>query len=405
MVIKLKTSKRMKDPLTYNEKKIASGDAKIILASGFGCDVNHLGFSQKLKRFELNINQNPKIKTRAVHISINFLPEDKISQESMTEIARKYLDRLGFAEQPYLVYQHFDANHPHIHIVTTPIQQDGKPIYMHNIIKRIGEPVRQELENEYHLIKAKGRNQNTEDEKELIQSAIYGRIPTKKAINKIVSRVIGKYKFTNLEEFNAILRQKNIVADPGISGGIIEKNKGLQYFIVDNKGRKISKGIKASSLFGKPTLYNLSKIYLRNGFAKNAYQETVRQKIHTILNKSFSIQQLNTELKNKNIDSYITYDRNATITSISFIDKFSRTVYNSNELGLSPQELTARLKIKSDPKLHYIHPATERWQHTPPHFSTTQFLLDQLTALLTYHHHAETISPEFLKRKKKKRRI
>ncbi|MGI8583448.1 MAG: relaxase/mobilization nuclease domain-containing protein [Chitinophagaceae bacterium] len=38
------------------------------------------------------------------------------------------MDKIGFAEQPYLVYQHLDAGHPHIHIVTTNIQQSGKRI-------------------------------------------------------------------------------------------------------------------------------------------------------------------------------------------------------------------------------------------------------------------------------------
>ena len=37
---------------------------------------------------------------------------------------------IGFGNQPYLVYQHHDAGHPHIHMVTANIQADGQRIKM-----------------------------------------------------------------------------------------------------------------------------------------------------------------------------------------------------------------------------------------------------------------------------------
>ncbi|GGH59825.1 relaxase [Filimonas zeae] len=393
----------MKEPLTYNEKKLNNNDAKLILASGFGCNVDELGYSQKLQRFEHNTQQNPKIKTKGVHISINFLPEDKISTESMIELSRKYMERLGFENQPYLVYQHFDANHPHLHIVTTPIKEDGSTISLHNIAKRLGEQARQDLEQEYHLIQAKGRNQQTDDESKLIQDAIYGRIPTKKAINKIVSRIAGRYKFTSLEEFNAILRQHNIIADPGAEGSIIKKNNGLLYSIVDNKGKKIGKSIKASSLMGKPTLHQFSKKFQANGFAKNAYQTAVQQKVHALLLKSFSLQQFHQNLKAQQISCYIQYDNKAHITDISFIDNHSRTVYNSREIGLSIDEIIARTNRQHQSQEQQTSHSLTALLYSPTYYTTTNFLQDQFTLLLTSHYQPDSISPEFLKRKKKKK--
>jgi hypothetical protein len=35
------------------------------------------------------------------------------------------MERIGFGRQPYLVYRHFDADHPHIHIVTNTIRADS----------------------------------------------------------------------------------------------------------------------------------------------------------------------------------------------------------------------------------------------------------------------------------------
>ncbi len=57
------------------------------------------------------------------------------------------MSKIGFGDQPYLVYQHFDARHPHIHIVTTNIKSDGSRIKTHNIGRNQSERARREIEN------------------------------------------------------------------------------------------------------------------------------------------------------------------------------------------------------------------------------------------------------------------
>jgi hypothetical protein len=51
MVVRIKTGISIKGALNYNENKVKQGVADVILSSGFACDVNDLGFSEKLKRF------------------------------------------------------------------------------------------------------------------------------------------------------------------------------------------------------------------------------------------------------------------------------------------------------------------------------------------------------------------
>jgi hypothetical protein len=36
------------------------------------------------------------------------------------------MDKIGFGDQPYLVYRHLDAGHPHIHIVTKTLSIMGR---------------------------------------------------------------------------------------------------------------------------------------------------------------------------------------------------------------------------------------------------------------------------------------
>jgi len=41
-------------------------------------------------------------------VSLNFSPSEKISLETLKEIAKTYMEIIGFDQQPYLVYRHDD---------------------------------------------------------------------------------------------------------------------------------------------------------------------------------------------------------------------------------------------------------------------------------------------------------
>ena len=88
---------------------------------------------EKLNRFQNLVNLNKRATTNSIHISLNFGLDEKISREKLVEIASDYMEKIGFGRQPYLVYQHLDAGHPHFHIVSTHIQKDGKRISLHNL--------------------------------------------------------------------------------------------------------------------------------------------------------------------------------------------------------------------------------------------------------------------------------
>src|ERR1700724_3242722 len=100
MVVRIRQGRSIRGALSYNERKVSKGDAELILASGFACEVNQLGFSEKLKRFQFLIERNSKVKINTIHISLNFSPEDKLSVKKMQLIAADYMNQIGFGEQP-----------------------------------------------------------------------------------------------------------------------------------------------------------------------------------------------------------------------------------------------------------------------------------------------------------------
>ncbi|MGB3180576.1 MAG: relaxase/mobilization nuclease domain-containing protein [Cyclobacteriaceae bacterium] len=128
--------------LNYNEKKVKKGTASLILTNGYTDQVSNLSFYDKLEAFtELN-SKNQRTKTNAVHISLSFFANDKVDTHTMQVIVDSYMEQIGFGDQPYLVYKHFDTNHPHIHLVTTNIRSNGSRINMHNLGKTKSEAAR-----------------------------------------------------------------------------------------------------------------------------------------------------------------------------------------------------------------------------------------------------------------------
>src|SRR6476646_3689977 len=228
MVVKITTPRAVSCALNYNHHKEQQGLAECLHAENFLKDVNELNFYEKLEGFENNIRLNTRAKTNTLHISLNFSNADNISKDQMIDISKDYMEAIGFKEQPYLIYQHFDAGHPHIHLVTTNIKNDGKRIDTFNIGKLKSNPARKQLEIKYGLIKAE--EQKIKKNEEFLrqpQKITYGKAETKRAITNILDTVISKYRYASLAEFNALLSQYNMIADRGTEHGIIYKYEGL----------------------------------------------------------------------------------------------------------------------------------------------------------------------------------
>ena len=151
---------------------------------------------------------------------------EKLAKEKLVQIASIYMNKIGFGEQPYLVYQHHDAGHPHIHIVTTNIQRDGKRISIHNMGRNESAKARREIEIAFKLVRAEEQKKQSNEIRPVnVQRAMYGRSPTKRAITNVLDAVLPHYKYASLAQLNAVQKLYNIIADRGKEEGIIFKKE------------------------------------------------------------------------------------------------------------------------------------------------------------------------------------
>jgi hypothetical protein len=337
MVAKIKIGKSVRGILNYNENKVKEGQAQCITASGYGMEHNDLNFYQKLNRLENLQEKNGRVKTNAVHISLNFDPSEKLSQRQLSEISDRYMEKIGFGNQPYLIYQHHDAGHPHVHLITTNVQENGKAINLHNIGRERSEPARKELELEYGLVQAESRSQKQQQSLKPfpMEKLQYGQTETKRAITNIVNTIARQYNFTSLAEFNAVLKQYNVIADRGNEDTRMYQENGLLYSAIDEQGNKLGVAIKASAIYNKPTLKNLEQQFQKNGQSRKLYKEMLKERIDKVLKPypKLSRNDLEYLLKKENIKILFRENKEGLVYGITYIDQFKKSVFNGSDLG------------------------------------------------------------------------
>jgi hypothetical protein len=336
MVAKITVPNSIKRALNYNEQKMKEGVAKCIYAHNFLKEAEQLNFHEKLNRFEGLIALNKRASTNTVHISLNFGLNEQIEKEKLTEIASVYMEKIGFADQPYLVYQHLDAGHPHIHIVTTNIKKDGKRISLHNLGRNESTKARKEIEIAYKLVKAEDQKKQQSDEIKPLnaQRVKYGKSPTKRGIVNVLDAVLPKYKYGSLAELNAVLKLYNLVADRGKEEGIIFRRGGLVYRVLDERGNKIGVPIKASSIYNKPTLSYLEKKFEENELLKKEYRKNLKTSIDWIMIKPpKSLLAFKETLQKERINLVIRQNDNGIIYGLTYIDHNTKCVFNGSDIG------------------------------------------------------------------------
>lgn len=409
MVAKVTIGKTIRGVLSYNENKVKEGSAVCIKAEGFPVKADELSFNDKLQTFLDYQLENRNVKTNAIHVSLNFDRAEKLDVEKLEKIASEYIEMIGFGGQPYLVYRHSDAAHPHIHLVTTNIRSDGSRIDLHNIARQRSEDARKLIEIKYNLVKAQGRKADFEELKPVdLSKALYGTSETKRTISNIVNSITRSYRFTSIHEFNAVLKQYNVIADTGREGTIIKKKNGLRYSLLNKEGKPVGVPIKASSIYGKPTMSTLANQFELNEILRAPHKDRIRTLIDLFDAKGGkTLNEFAAYMADNKVYPVLRQNDEGRIYGITFIDSSTKCVFNGSALGkqYSAQGILNRFneptvsKAVAMPSLP-VREERVRPMETPTGSKTPDFgMLRQLTDAEQDHSN----TPYELKKKKKRR--
>ncbi|MBX2924753.1 MAG: relaxase/mobilization nuclease domain-containing protein [Chitinophagaceae bacterium] len=352
MVARINNGKSIKGVLNYNETKVKEGVAQCIDAVGFGCSPDELSFTNKLTRFTDLTARNKIAKTNAVHISLNFHPDENLNEQTLREIAATYMEKIGFGDQPYLVYRHFDAAHDHIHIATVNIRPNGRRIDTHNTGKNESNQARKEIEDLFGLFKSgNSDNKFTAGLKPAdLSKAEYGKRPTKNEISNIVRTVAKYYRYGNFKEYSGILEEYNVLANRGEPGSRMYEAGGLVYQLLDRKtGKGVGVPIKSSSIYEEPMLKKIEARYEKNIEIRKNYRQRMRRTIDNALAGATDRHSFIALLKAENIIADFKINDEGFTYGITFIDKTTFCFFNGSDVakGYGAKAILERLQTGS----------------------------------------------------------
>ncbi|TRW21932.1 relaxase [Flavobacterium zepuense] len=337
MVAVVKTGRSVHRIFNYNENKVKEGKAEIIGAGNYPFDPEKTTITMRLNRLLWQMELRPDVKVNSVHISLNFDPSEiNLPKEKLMQIAEAYMEKLGFGNQPFLVYQHHDAGHPHLHLVTTNITADSKRISLHHIGIEKSEPARREVEQRFGLIAAQGQKESAANKLQPISigKVTYGRVESKKALQLVLENIVADYRYTSLAELNAVLRQYNVQADRGTEGSRIFKTGGLVYHILDSGGKPVGVPIKASAFYNKPTLKSLEEKYNSNEVKRIPHKGRVKNAIDVaLLGGKTSLRGFISALEKQGIHVALRQNESGLIYGITYVDHTTKCVFNGSALG------------------------------------------------------------------------
>lgn len=336
MFAKVRGSVSIRSTLYYNDRKVTLGKAEVIHAGNFVKDVKDLSKKDVLTRFDQRISLNDRALKSVAHINIGFKNSDDISNEKMSILADRYMEGIGFGEQPYLVYRHNDVTQPHIHIVATSIREDGSRIDLRDIIFWKSRLVADALAVEFSLQPSKKTDirQKASFEVREAQAVDYGNTPTQRAISDVLNTVIEHYKFDSMAELNAAFREYNMTAYTGKESSHLHKVGGVLFQALDEKGRRIGCPIKASRFFLKPTLK-----YLEQKFTENrALKEGKGQRIETTVDWALAGKPMDwagfrQSLEREGISVVVQQSKMGEHEEVYFIDHREKMVFSGESLG------------------------------------------------------------------------
>lgn len=332
MIAKIGKGSNMYGAILYNQQKVDNENGAVLLLNKIPDTVDgKYSVAYFNKCFEPYLSANIKTEKTVRHISLNPDPTDKVNDEQFTEMAQEYMERMGYGNQPYIVFKHTDIDRTHIHIVSICVGIDGKKIsddYDHPRSMTICR----DLETKHNLQKATDQEQKQTNK--VFKPVNHKNGDTKSQIASVVRHLTKYYSFSTMGSYNALLSLFNITVEE-VKG---ERNgqpvNGLVYVALDENGNKASNPFKAS-LFGKDAgiahlqkHFEQSKEKMKTNPARSVLKNTIELAIHTTKNET----DFKKQLTEQGINTVVRRNDSGRIYGMTFIDHESRSVWNGSQL-------------------------------------------------------------------------
>lgn len=292
--------------LKYNQGKVDKGEA-IILDSNLASS----SVIKQTKEFNVIRQLKPNLSKAVYHVSLNLPYEDsnKLSDEKFANLARDYLEGMGFYQNNYIIYKHFDQDHSHIHIVANRVNFSGNVVSDSQDYKR-SEALIRKLEQKYNLTEFVRKEQSNvlskgEIEKCLRTGDVPERLELQNILIEILSQNLLMKDFIDKLKLKGVNVKINQSLTTGFISGISFEYKGTFY-----KGSKIHKNfswnnIKSKIITDEQNRNNPIVPEINTGIGTSEKKSIRNNKYHSDVTKNDSRQPSHNRQKDKPINEEI----------------------------------------------------------------------------------------------------
>ena len=239
MVARITYGKNIVGVLEYNKLKVDKETAGVLCCHKLPV----MPLDGKIDFHKLVEAFAPHLSDPVFHASLNPHPEDRLSDARLIEIAHEYMKRMGYGDQPFVVFKHEDIARSHLHIVSACIGPDGKTIDRYNDRKRSQEITR-ELERQYGLHSSQGERPVFEE----LRRVDYRAGNVRAQVASVVRSMTDRYRFASAGELNTLLRPFNVWLEECRGEVRGRAYTGVLYGALDASGERIGNPIPASRI-------------------------------------------------------------------------------------------------------------------------------------------------------------
>lgn len=335
MVANIRTGATVGGAIRYNEEKVNRGQAEVLfwnrMLDPFDT-AGRMSHERCMACFAPFLQANRRTTNTVFHVSLNPSPEDRLTDEQLGEIAREYMERMGYGEQPYIVFKHGDIAREHLHIVSLRIDRNGRKL-PHDFEARRSVEITRALEQKYGLHPSI-KGQELQD-REGLHKVDYPKGDVKQQVSSTVRSCLRHYRCASFGEWRTLLEAFNVSIEER-TGTIDGRDYvGMIYGALTDDGHGIGTPFKSSRIGTDVGYEALQRYYERS---KTALKEPgaldgLRNKIADDMARCSSRTELCERLHDKGVDAVFRLNAAGRIYGVTFIDHEQGIVANGSLLG------------------------------------------------------------------------
>ena len=332
MIAKISSSNSLAAALGYNFKKVEKHEASVLLVQGLFQDRNgRYSRAQVLADMLRTIPERCRTKKAVFHCSLNPHPDEKLSDEALSRIAREYMEALGYGAQPYIVFRHNDIPRAHIHIVSLRVDGDGRKID-DRFERRRSKRITDALEAKFGLLPS-GHSQKREGVSAQPSAVEIGEGDIKRQVAAAVQYVLGRYAFQSVGEMNLLLARFRVTAEEVKTEQKGRPFDGIVYAATDADGHKICTPIKASEIGRQVSYAALRRHFEQSKGVVRERSVVIRRAIADVMQTSPDRAEFIDRMRGHGIETVLRINTAGRLYGITFIDDANGIAVNGSRLG------------------------------------------------------------------------